>query len=196
MYPTHAVSTTTTIKSSLHKIHSCAYCTYANQAYYSQLRMLLSDNQKTIRRWASTKCTPVYITHQMNAQRARLRPAYYSLATAGGANKIRSSTWVLSDTNKLATVQPHSAVHEQTASLQPHPKGLPMSVEHGGIWPYSGEKSNSPLAINSRHRKIVRYNSGEKSNSPLATNSPLAILERSRTALWRFWREVEQPFGD
>ena len=88
MYPTHAVSTTTTIKSSLHKIHSCAYCTYANQAYYSQLRMLLSDNQKTIRRWASTKCTPVYITHQMNAQRARLRPAYYSLATAGGANKI------------------------------------------------------------------------------------------------------------
>ena len=32
MYPTHAVSTTTTIKSSLHKIHSCAYCTYANQA--------------------------------------------------------------------------------------------------------------------------------------------------------------------
>ena len=57
--------------------------------------MLLSDNQKTIRRWASTKCTPVYITHQMNAQRARLRPAYYSLATAGGANKIRSSTWVL-----------------------------------------------------------------------------------------------------
>ena len=126
MYPTHAVSTTTTIKSSLHKIHSCAYCTYANQAYYSQLRMLLSDNQKTIRRWASTKCTPVYITHQMNAQRARLRPAYYSLATAGGANKIRSSTWVLSDTNKLATVQPHSAVHEQTASLQPHPKGLPI----------------------------------------------------------------------
>ena len=81
-------------------------------------------NQKTIRRWASTKCTPVYITHQMNAQRARLRPAYYSLATAGGANKIRSSTWVLSDTNRLATVQPHSAVHEQTASLQPHPKGL------------------------------------------------------------------------
>ena len=47
------------------------------------------------RRWASTKCTPGYITHQMNAQRARLRPAYYSLATAGGANKIRSSTWVL-----------------------------------------------------------------------------------------------------
>ena len=126
MYPTHAVSTTTTIKSSLHKIHSCAYCTYANQAYYSQLRMLLSDNQKTIRRWASTKCTPVYITHQMNAQRARLRPAYYSLATAGGANKIHSSTWVLSDTNRLATVQPHSAVHEQTASLQPHPKGLPI----------------------------------------------------------------------
>ena len=72
------------------------------------------------------KCTPVYITHQMNAQRARLRPAYYSLATAGGANKIRSSTWVLSDTNRLATVQPHSAVHEQTASLQPHPKGLPI----------------------------------------------------------------------
>ena len=66
------------------------------------------------------------ITHQMNAQRARLRPAYYSLATAGGANKIRSSTWVLSDTNRLATVQPHSAVHEQTASLQPHPKGLPI----------------------------------------------------------------------
>jgi hypothetical protein len=128
MYPTHAVSTTTTIKSSLHKIHSCAYCTYANQAYYSQLRMLLSDNQKTIRRWASTKCTPVYITHQMNAQRARLRPAYYSLATAGGANKIRSSTWVLSDTNRLATVQPHSAVHEQTASLQPHPKGLPPGI--------------------------------------------------------------------
>ena len=127
MYPTHAVSTTTTIKSSLHKIHSCAYCTYANQAYYSQLRMLLSDNQKTIRRWASTKCTPVYITHQMNAQRARLRPAYYSLATAGGANKIRSSTWVLSDTNRLATVQPHSAVHEQTASLQPHPKGLKLN---------------------------------------------------------------------
>ena len=126
MYPTHAVSTTTTIKSSLHKIHSCAYCTYANQAYYSQLRMLLSDNQKTIRRWASTKCTPVYITHQMNAQRARLRPTYYSLATAGGANKIHSSTWVLSDTNRLATVQPHSAVHEQTASLQPHPKGLPI----------------------------------------------------------------------
>ncbi len=95
--------------------------------HYSQLRMLLlSDNQKTIRRWASTKCTPVYITHQMNAQRARLRPAYYSLATAGGANKIRSSTWVLSDTNRLATVQPHSAVHEQTASLQPHPKGLPI----------------------------------------------------------------------
>ena len=59
-------------------------------------------------------------------QRARLRPAYYSLATAGGANKIRSSTWVLSDTNRLATVQPHSAVHEQTASLQPHPKGLPI----------------------------------------------------------------------
>ena len=50
--------------------------------------------------------------------------AYYSLATAGGANKIRSSTWVLSDTNRLATVQPHSAVHEQTTSLQPHPKGL------------------------------------------------------------------------
>ena len=141
MYPTHAVSTTTTIKSSLHKIHSCAYCTYANQAYYSQLRMLLSDNQKTIRRWASTKCTPVYITHQMNAQRARLRPAYYSLATAGGANKIRSSTWVLSDTNKLATVQPHSAVHEQTASLQPHPKGLPIrcgvhapQILASGVW--------------------------------------------------------------
>ena len=74
------------------------------------------------------KCTPVYITHQMNAQRARLRPAYYSLATAGGANKIRSSTWVLSDTNRLATVQPHSAVHEQTASLQPHPKGLPINA--------------------------------------------------------------------
>ena len=70
--------------------------TVANQqACYSQLCMLLSDNQKTIRRWASTKCTPVYITHQMNAQRARLRPTYYSLATAGGANKIRSSTWVL-----------------------------------------------------------------------------------------------------
>ena len=68
---------------------------HANQACYSQLRMLLSDNQKTIRRWASTKCTPGYITHQMNAQRARLRPAFYSLATAGGANKIRSSTWVL-----------------------------------------------------------------------------------------------------
>ena len=137
MYPTHAVSTTTTIKSSLHKIHSCAYCTYANQACYSQLRMLLSDNQKTIRRWASTKCTPVYITHQMNAQRARLRPAYYSLATAGGANKIRSSTWVLSDTNRLATVQPHSAVHEQTASLQPHPKGLPImqKLRIGDVFP-------------------------------------------------------------
>ena len=156
MYPTHAVSTTTTIKSSLHKIHSCAYCTYANQAYYSQLRMLLSDNQKTIRRWASTKCTPVYITHQMNAQRARLRPTYYSLATAGGANKIHSSTWVLSDTNRLATVQPHSAVHEQTASLQPHPKGLPIyALQPGEGFGATGEAArlaHSAFSIQFRAR--------------------------------------------
>ena len=33
----------------------------------------------------------MYITHQMNAQRARLRPAYKSLATAGGANKVCSA---------------------------------------------------------------------------------------------------------
>ena len=87
------------------------------------------------------KCTPVYITHQMNAQRARLRPTYYSLATAGGANKIHSSTWVLSDTNRLATVQPHSAVHEQTASLQPHPKGLPINLKALNLY-FSAVKSS------------------------------------------------------
>ena len=147
MYPTHAVSTTTTIKSSLHNIHSCAYCTYG--LTQTKLATVSFACYYRITRRRSGAGPPrnahlCIITHQMNAQRARLRPTYYSLATAGGANKIHSSTWVLSDTNRLATVQPHSAVHEQTASLQPHPKGLPIyQYRHFLLQAYEVEPTTS-----------------------------------------------------
>ena len=42
-----------------------------------------------------------------------------------GLREIHTCTQVLSHI-KLATLRPHSAVHEQTTSLQPPPKGLPI----------------------------------------------------------------------
>ena len=48
-----------------------------------------------------------------------------------GLREIHTCTQVLSHI-KLATLRPHSAVHEQTTSLQPPPKGLPISLSRGG----------------------------------------------------------------
>ena len=45
-----------------------------------------------------------------------------------GLREIHTCTQVLSHI-KLATLRPHSAVHEQTTSLQPPPKGLPICLE-------------------------------------------------------------------
>ena len=52
-----------------------------------------------------------------------------------GLREIHTCTQVLSHI-KLATLRPHSAVHEQTTSLQPPPKGLPIS-KNETFWHYS-----------------------------------------------------------